>query len=92
MPGVVKTNEDTAGGLILPLQSGWTIGGQPIGVVGCPVVTHSPCEVPDPPHCAAIMAQGSAMFNIDGIPVCRAGDQASCGHPATGQGWFNVEA
>ncbi len=90
MPGIVKCDVDRAGGLIRPLQTVAKIDGQPIGVIGCPVASHSPCELPSPPHCAATMAQGSAVAKINGVPICRAGDQASCGHPATGQGWARI--
>jgi len=92
MSGIVRTNDDTAGGTIRPSQTFAKINGQPIGIIGCPVDPHDPCWVPDPPHCAAVMAQGSAIAKINGIPICRAGDQASCGHPATGQEWARIAA
>lgn len=89
--GIVKCNVDTASGLIRPLQDWVTVDGQPVGIVGCPVDSHSPCEAPDPPHCAANMTQGKSWITIDGIPVCFEGHEASCGHPATGQDWIEVE-
>ncbi len=91
MPGIVRCNDDTAGGTIRPLQTVAKINGEPIGVVGCPVDSHAPC--PDPSsHCSAVMVQGSTIAKISGVPICRAGDAASCGHTATGQGWARIAA
>lgn len=89
MPLASVCNVDTAGGLIRPLQTGITIDGNPWAVVGSPVDPHSPCEVPDPPHCAAVMAEGVGV-TINGINVCVAGNAASCGHPATGSGFLVI--
>lgn len=36
------------------------------------------------------MAQGSSFVSIDGIPVCREGHLAGCGHPTTGADWFKI--
>ena len=84
-----KCNEDTAGGTILPAQVFTRIEAGPWAVVGCPVASHPPCP-DDPAHCAASMAEGSSFVRIDGVPVCRAGDSASCGHAATGREWIRV--
>jgi uncharacterized Zn-binding protein involved in type VI secretion len=32
------------------------------------------------------MAEGSPDVIVNGIPASRAGDKATCGHPATGSG------
>jgi uncharacterized Zn-binding protein involved in type VI secretion len=85
MIGIVRTNQDTAGGLIRPLQTKVRIGSDPVGVVGSPVEAHDPCWVPSPPHCAAVMAEGNPRIRIGSIPICFEGHLASCGHPATGR-------
>lgn len=36
------------------------------------------------------MAQGSSFVSINGIPVCRQGHLASCGHPTTGADWMKI--
>jgi uncharacterized Zn-binding protein involved in type VI secretion len=36
------------------------------------------------------MAQGSSFVSIDGIPVCRQGHLAGCGHPTSGASWFKL--
>jgi uncharacterized Zn-binding protein involved in type VI secretion len=36
------------------------------------------------PHDGPIMIQGSGTVFVNGKPLCRAGDIANCGHPATG--------
>ena len=85
MPGVSLVGVDTAGGTITgQLQSRVFVDGNPISVVGDPVAPHAPCPLV-PIHCSATMAEGSPRVTIDGIPICRAGDEATCGHPATGQ-------
>ena len=50
-----------------------------------------PGPAPGPPHDAPVMAQGSDWFKIDGVPVCREGHLASCGHATTGRGWFSID-
>ena len=37
------------------------------------------------------MAEGSSWVTIDGIPICREGDLASCGHPATGAAFVDSD-
>lgn len=36
------------------------------------------------------MAQGSSFVSIDGIPVCREGHKAGCGHATSGADWFKI--
>ena len=85
-----RCNDDTAGGTIRPRQTFVTIDGQPWAIIGSPVDPHPPCpEAPE--HCAPIMATGSLLATIDGVPVCREGDLASCGHAATGQPWIECD-
>ena len=83
MPRISLATVDTCGGLIqnsVGIRS--TINGNPIAVRGDTVVSHAPCPVV-PSHCAAATQEASSGAFINGIPIVRAGDEASCGHPAT---------
>lgn len=80
MRHIALTNIDTAGGLIKP--SGNNIGGQAgvyFAVKGDPVQGHG-----DSPHNASVMAEGSSLMRVNGIPVVLEGHKATCGHAATG--------
>ncbi len=84
MPGISRLNTDTAGGLITgQLQSTVFVQGNPAAVIGDSVQPHAPCPTVLV-HCSATMADGSSTVSISGIPVCRLGDAATCGHTATG--------
>ncbi len=88
MPGVALVGLNSAGGL----QQG---GGQTfckaigalVAVVGDTVASHG-----SGPHQGPKMVQGSTFFKIDGIPVCIAGNAASCGDTTDGQPWFNCSS
>lgn len=82
MPGVSRVGVDTAGGTIVGnLAPTVFINGAPCVVQGAAVEPHPTV----PPHTGApVMAGHSATVFACGIPVCRQGDLASCGHPATG--------
>lgn len=84
MPGVSRVGTDSAGGTIVGvLVPSVGVNAVPIVVIGAAVTPHPPV----PPHTTApAMAQGSGTVFAGGIPVCRAGDAASCGHAATGSG------
>ncbi|WP_162419656.1 PAAR domain-containing protein [Microvirga brassicacearum] len=89
MPGVACVGVDAAGGTQLGLQgANFKVDGNPIVLLGDHVAPHSPFEpphVPDP-----TMAQGSPNFRLNGIPVCREGHVATCGHPTTGRPKFRI--
>ena len=88
MSGVSLVGVHSAGGTIAgQLQSLVYANGSPVAIIGDPVTPHPPCPVL-PIHCSAVMAEGSALTRIGGIPICRAGDAATCGHTANGLGWF----
>ncbi|MCA1776046.1 MAG: hypothetical protein LC676_10685 [Loktanella sp.] len=86
--GVAVVGLDSAGGAQLGNQfAGWTVEGQTIVGIGDTVASHGlPPHSPPPP-----MVEGADWFTIDGIPVCRAGDAAACGHTTTGRSWFTID-
>lgn len=87
MPGAARNNIDTInGGVQLSgPQSTVNVEGQLWVVIGWKGASHPPCPKPKI-HCAGnwSMVQGSSNVYAEGIPVCRAGDLASCGHATTG--------
>ena len=84
MPGAARVGTDTAGGTQLGGGQGTVYVDGALWVVrGDAVASHAPCPVPAS-HCAATMVGASATVFAGGLPVCRAGDPASCGHPSTG--------
>lgn len=87
MPGIAVKGLDAAGGAQIAGGQGFvTVAGALVVVLGDPVEPHGP-----PPHSPTpVMAQGSAWLTINGIPVCRAGHAASCGHATTGRDWVHV--
>lgn len=85
MPGVSRVGVDSAGAIITgSLDPTVHVNGSPIVVQGATVTPH----LPGPPHSPAppVMLGCSGTVFAGGIGVCRAGDSASCGHPATGSG------
>ena len=81
MHGIARIVQDSAGGTIVgALQDFVTVEGTLWSVFGDPVAGHEPCGA----HAGPCMAEGSSFIRINGIPVCREGHAASCGHPATG--------
>lgn len=86
MPGIARVGTDAAGGTITgALVPSVTVNGKPIAVKGAGVAGHG-----NSPHSAPVMVGASGTVTAGGIPICRAGDAASCGHAATGSG--NVSA
>ena len=80
MTGIARVGVDTAGGIILgDGQSTVYCNGSLIAVIGDRVTGHGRA-----PHSSPVMVQGSSTVFAGGIGVCREGDQASCGHSATG--------
>lgn len=86
--GIARKTLDSAGGTQLAGGQGFvTVDGQLVVVLGDPVEPHG-----IPPHSPSpTMAQGSSFVSINGIPVCREGHLATCGHASTGAGWFTLE-
>ena len=86
MSGVSRVNLDTAGGLINgALVSTVNVNSKPIAVKGATIVAHG-----SGPHAAPVMVGSSSTVYAGGIPICRAGDAASCGHTATGSDNVNA--
>lgn len=86
MPGIARKNADTAGGTQLGGgQSFARVGGDLIVLLGDDVAGHG-----DSPHDAPVMAEGSSFARINGIPICRAGHLASCGHASTGSSFARL--
>ena len=82
MPGIARVGTDSAGGTITGGgQSTVYVNGALAAVLGDAVAPHGVGL-----HAVAVMAQASGSVFPGGIPVCRAGDAASCGHTATGSG------
>jgi len=80
MPGIARVGVDSAGGTILGGgQSTVFCNGSLIAVLGDAVQGHG-----TGPHSSPVMAQASTNVFAGGKGVCRQGDQASCGHVATG--------
>lgn len=87
MPGIAVKGLDSAGGNQLAGGQGFvTVGGALVIVKGDPVTPHGiPPHSPNP-----VMAEGCEWLTINGIPVCREGHVASCGHPTSGRPWVQV--
>lgn len=83
MPGIARVGVDTAGGTITGnLAPTVLVNGSPVAVKGAAVAGHAPGGV----HLNPTMDGASATVFANGIPVCRAGDAATCGHAASGSG------
>jgi len=84
MPGIARVGVDTAGGIIIgALAPGVYVNGALIVCQGSAVTPHPPGGI----HTAGpVMVGHSSSVRANGIPICRAGDAASCGHTATGSG------
>jgi uncharacterized Zn-binding protein involved in type VI secretion len=82
MAGVSRVGVDNAGGTIVGnLAPTVKVNGSPVAVQGAQVSGHGRGS-----HSNPVMQGHSGTVKANGIPICRAGDPASCGHPATGSG------
>lgn len=89
MPTASRVGVDAAGGVNLGGGQYWVrIVEKFWVVVGDPNAAHGlPPHVPGPDN----MAAGSELVRIDGIPVCRVGDPAGCGHRISGSEHVNAQ-
>jgi uncharacterized Zn-binding protein involved in type VI secretion len=86
MPLISLVGESVAGGVITgPGMPTWIILGKPISLLNDDVQSHG-----NGAHNSAKMTQGSTWMTINGIPVIRSGDAASCGHTANGDPWMTL--
>lgn len=86
MPGISRVGVDAAGGTITGnLAPTVKVNGSPVAVQGAAVAGHGRS-----PHSSPVMDGHSGTVKANGIPICRAGDAATCGHAASGSG--NVSA
>lgn len=88
MFGAARRSLDSAAGAQIGAnQTFVTIEGQLWIVLGDINAAHGfPPHIPGPDA----MAQGSSFVSINGIPVCREGHAAGCGHPTSGAGWMKL--
>jgi len=87
MTGLARVGIDAAGGIVLGgLQHFARVAGAKIAVLGDAVAGHGKDE-----HAGPVMAQGSVFARINGIPICRAGHQASCGHAVSGAAFARLQ-
>jgi uncharacterized Zn-binding protein involved in type VI secretion len=86
MPGVLRKSVDAAGG-----QN--TVGSPNVFVNDTSAVRIGDSITPHGrgAHGNPVMAAGSGSVFVNGIPLCRSGDVANCGHVA-GPGSGNVNA
>ncbi len=84
-PIAVKSKDSAGGTQLAGGQSFFKVDSEPVILLGDAVAAHGL-----PPHASPVMATASGWMKINGIPVCRQGDIASCGHPSTGRGWFKI--
>lgn len=82
MPGIARDGVDAAGGTIVGGGNNTVyVNGALATVLGDAVTPHPPV----PPHTVSpYMVGASSTVFVNGIRVCRAGDAANCGHPASG--------
>lgn len=82
MHGVARRSVDVARGAQIGGNQNWvSVEHQLWMVLGDVNAPHGfPPHVPGGDN----MAQGSSFISIDGIPVCREGHLAGCGHATTG--------
>lgn len=82
MPGVARnTGRDSAGGALIQGSPNVFVNGNPAVRRGDAVAGHGRF-----PHAAPRMVGCSGTVFVNNIGVCRQGDAASCGHPASGSG------
>jgi uncharacterized Zn-binding protein involved in type VI secretion len=86
MPGISRVGIDSAGSRIVgALAPTVLVNGAPVTVLGAPVLPHG-----KGPHAGPVMITASSTVSAGGIPICKAGDIASCGHATSGSGDVNA--
>lgn len=85
MSAIALVGKSTAGGVILgPGSSTVFADGSPISLNGDKVQPHSPSKTP---HAGSpsVISSTSGVY-VEGKPVVRIGDKATCGHSVSGGG------
>jgi len=85
MPGISRDTIDNAGGSLIATVTTIKVNNQSIIVKNDSVTSHD-----SGPHTNATMIGSSGTVKAGGKFVCRQGDNASCGHTATGSGDVNA--
>jgi len=84
--GIAVNMTDSAGGAQLNGGQSWFfVESKKVILLGDAVQGHGTGM-----HAASVMSEGSDWMALDGVPVCRQGHLASCGHPSTGRDWFLI--
>lgn len=87
--GITVKALDSAVGVQIPpppMQDFWFVEDELVVLIGDLVEGHGPPPHSPPPQ----MVTGSDWMTINGIPVCRRGDLAACGHETTGRPWWKI--
>lgn len=79
MSGVSRLGLDSAGGTIISGSDNVLVNSAKAVRIGDAVASHG-----DEPHNSPVMATGSSTVFVNNIPLCKAGDSATCGHQSTG--------
>ena len=81
MSGVTRKSQDSAGAILIGGSTNVIVNGTGAVRIGDAVKPHALG-----PHTSAVMVTGSSTVFVNDIPVCKAGDLASCGHKSSGSG------
>lgn len=76
MLGAGRVGMDAAGGPVLVGANSVLINGAPAARLMSAVAGHGEDE-----HAGPHMITGNFSVIVEGLPICRMGDSASCGHP-----------
>lgn len=86
--GVAVVGKDIAGGVQLGGGQFFVrCEGSLVTVIGDGVAGHGTGA-----HAGPKMVEGSSFVRINGIPVCHAGNRASCTHETSGRPWCRLGA
>ena len=83
MSGICRVGVDSAGGVILGVNQNGTVfaNGALVSVDRDSVAPHPPV----PPHnTGPVMIANTKNVYVNGIAICKEGNTATCGHPASG--------
>lgn len=84
MSGVARMGIDVAGGEAITGSPNVIVNGAGAVRLGDIISSHG-----DNPHDNAVMVTASSTVFVNGIPLCRQGDVATCGHAISGSSNVN---